>query len=76
MDIEIKKLDGANNGIPAWANDEGLVFKREDLAGEGIIGGVAVRCLSPEMQALCHTGYELPEEQLRDLERLHEKLGV
>ena len=76
FDAHAMRLDDRGNGVPAWANDEGLVFKREDLAGEGMVGGFAVRCLSPEMQALCHTGYELPEEQLRDLERLREKFGV
>jgi hypothetical protein len=28
------------------------------------------------MQMLCHTGYELPDKQLRDLELLHERFGV
>jgi hypothetical protein len=35
-----------------------------------------VRCLTPEMQMLCHTGYELPDEQWRDLALLHEKFGI
>jgi len=55
---------------------EGLVFDRQDLAGEGLIAGVAVRCLSPAMQMLLHTGYKLPNEQLRDLALLHERFGV
>jgi lincosamide nucleotidyltransferase A/C/D/E len=68
-------LDDLGNGVPAWAS-EGLVFKREDLTGEGMIAGFAVRCISPEMQVLCHTGYDLPQEQLRDLELLQERFGV
>jgi lincosamide nucleotidyltransferase A/C/D/E len=75
VDAHAMRLDEQGNGIPAWA-DEGLVFKREDLAGEGMIAGFAVRCISPEMQVLSHTGYNLPREQLRDLELLHERLGV
>ena len=54
----------------------GLVFKAVDLAGEGVIGRVAVRCLSPEMQMVCHTGYDLPDAQLRDVALLHERFGV
>jgi lincosamide nucleotidyltransferase A/C/D/E len=76
VDVHAMYLDNRGNGIPAWADDEGFVFKREDLAGEGMIGGFAVRCLSPEMQMLCHTGYELPDEQVRDLQLLQERFGV
>jgi lincosamide nucleotidyltransferase A/C/D/E len=76
LDAHAMRLDDQGNGIPAWADDEGLVFKRQDLAAEGMIAGFAVRCLSPEMQVLCHTGYELPDKQLRDLELLCKKFGV
>jgi len=76
VDAHAMHLDDRGTGVPAWADDEGLVFKREDLAGEGMIGRFAVRCLSPEMQMSCHTGYDLPDEQLRDLELLHERFGV
>ncbi|MBN1581747.1 MAG: hypothetical protein JXA89_13670 [Anaerolineae bacterium] len=60
-------LDDRGNGMPAWAGAEGLVFRRQDLAGEGMIDGAKVRCLAPEMQMVCHTGYDLPHEQLRDV---------
>jgi hypothetical protein len=69
------RLDDQGNGFPAW-EAEGLVFERQDLAGEGVIAGLAVRCLTPEVQMLRHTGYKLPDEQLRDLELLHERFGV
>jgi lincosamide nucleotidyltransferase A/C/D/E len=75
IDVHAMRLDDRGNGVPVWAEEE-LVFRREDLAGEGIIGGVVVRCLSPEMQVLGHMGYDLPNEQLRDLELLHERFGV
>jgi lincosamide nucleotidyltransferase A/C/D/E len=75
VDIHAMHLDHHGNGIPAWA-DEGLVFKREDLAGEGMIVGCAVRCISADMQVLCHTGYDLPCVQIRDLEFLHKEFGV
>ena len=75
LDIHAMRLDDRGNGVPAW-EAEGFVFKRQDLAGQGMIAGFAVQCLSPEMQVLCHTGYELPDKQLRDLELLHKKFGV
>jgi len=76
IDVHAMRMDDRGNGIPAWADDQGFVFKREDLAGEGIIAGVAVCCLSPKMQVLCHTGYDLPDVQSRDLGRLHDRFGV
>jgi lincosamide nucleotidyltransferase A/C/D/E len=69
VDVHAMRLDHQENGIPAWAAEE-IVFTREDLAGEGVIAGVAVRCISPDLQALLHTGYDLPDEQARDLELL------
>jgi lincosamide nucleotidyltransferase A/C/D/E len=76
IDAHAMRLDDRGNGLPAWEDTEGLVFERQDLAGEGMIAGFAVRCLAPEMQMLCHAGYELPDKQLRDLELLHERFGV
>jgi lincosamide nucleotidyltransferase A/C/D/E len=76
FDMHAMRLDDQGNGIPAWEEAEGFIFKRQDLAGEGMIAGFAVQCLTPESQMLCHTGYELPDKQLRDMELLRERLGV
>ncbi len=76
VDAHAMRLDDQGNGVPAWVNDEGLLFSPADLAGEGMIGTLAVRCLSPEMQMLCHTGYALPDEQLRDLRLLQARFDV
>ncbi len=75
IDVHAMRLDDRGNGIPAWSNEE-LIFKRENLAGEGSITGVAIPCISYKMQILCHKGYNLPSEQLRDLEKLRKKFGV
>jgi lincosamide nucleotidyltransferase A/C/D/E len=75
FDAHAIRLDDQDNGIPAW-EAEGFIFKKQDLAGKGTIAGFAVQCLTPEMQMLCHTGYELPDEHLRDMELLREKFGV
>jgi hypothetical protein len=53
-----------------------MTFSVGDLSGEGTIAGVPVRCLSVEMQFRGHTGYELPERQIGDLELLRERFGV
>jgi lincosamide nucleotidyltransferase A/C/D/E len=75
LDVHAMRLDEGGNGIPAW-QAEGFIFTREDLAGRGMIAGLAVQCLTPEMQMACHTGYALPDEHLRDVALLHERFGV
>ena len=75
VDAHAMYLDEQGNGIPAWAR-AGLIFSKEDLAGEGLIAGVPVRCLSAEMQVRAHTGYDLPPAQMRDMDLLRERLGV
>ncbi len=76
LDAHAMRLDERGNGIPAWEAPAGFIFKGEDLGGVGVIAGIALRCITPEKQMLCHTGYALPEKQLRDLELLHEEFGV
>jgi lincosamide nucleotidyltransferase A/C/D/E len=76
VDAHALRLDDRGYGIPVWANDEGLVFTPDDLAGEGMIAGVAVHCLSPAMQLICHTGYDLPDVQLRDLDLFRARFGI
>ena len=75
IDVHAMRLDDHGNGVPAWSH-EGLIFKREDLTGEGLIDGLTIPCISPEMQVLCHQGYDLPSDQSRDLELLHERFSA
>ena len=75
IDAHAMRLDERGNGVPAW-EAEGLVITKEDLSGVGVIAGFAVPCLTPEMQMRRHTGYELPDVQVRDLQLLHERFGV
>lgn len=46
------------------------------LAGKGAIAGRAVRCLTAEVQVICHAGYELDEDDLHDLRLLRPDADV
>jgi lincosamide nucleotidyltransferase A/C/D/E len=74
IDIHAVRFDEAGRGVPAWNSD--FCFPVEAFDGVGVIEGVSVRCLSPEMQMRTHTGYELQEKDVHDLRRLHERFGV
>lgn len=76
LDIHALRLDKQGNGIPAWEVEEGFTFTRQDLSGKGAVAGIEVRCITAEKQMLCHTGYDLPDKQLPDLQQLHERFGA
>jgi lincosamide nucleotidyltransferase A/C/D/E len=76
FDVHAMTIDEQGNGIPAWDEDETFIFTKEDLSGKGQVLGYAVQCITPESQRVCHSGYEIPEKQIRDVELLHEKFGV
>jgi lincosamide nucleotidyltransferase A/C/D/E len=76
FDAHAITLDEQGNGIPAWDEDENFIFTKEDLLGEGKVLGYVVKCITPESQKICHSGYEISEKQIRDVELLHEKFGV
>ncbi|MHB9034333.1 MAG: nucleotidyltransferase domain-containing protein [Anaerolineae bacterium] len=76
VDIHALQLDESGNGIPAWANEGGLVFSQDDISWQGAIAGEEVVCQSPASQVACHQGYILPSEQQCDLVRLRERFGL
>ena len=80
VDAHAMRLDDQGNGLPAWeAGDlapEDLVLKPDHLGGKGLIAGVTVRCFSPEMQLLGHTGYDLPDAHKQDVQLLCERFGL
>src|SRR5215216_5463994 len=53
---------------PEWDTDRSLSLG--DLAGTGSIGGITVRCTTPDMQLRDHERYELPSEHARDVDLL------
>jgi lincosamide nucleotidyltransferase A/C/D/E len=76
LDAHAMRLDEQGNEIPAWENEKGFIFAPQYLAGEGTVTGNPVRCMSAEYQMVSHTGYALPDHQVLDLKKLHEKFGV
>ena len=70
-------FDQAGNGQYRMSNGEDWIFPAAGFVGRGNILGVNVRCLSPEVQVLCHAhGYVPKEKDLRDMELLEARFGV
>ncbi len=76
VDVHVVRFDEHGNGIYRMQNGEDWVYPAEGFTGKGKIEALQVRCLSPSVQMLCHTGYELHEKHIRDMEFLHERFGV
>lgn len=77
IDVHAMVFDQAGNGVYRMANGEDWIFPAAGFAGRGSILGVSVRCLSPEVQVLCHAyGYVPAEKDLRDMELLEARFGV
>lgn len=62
---ELAQIDG-----PPW------IYTPDALAGEGVIDGVEVRCLSAPEQVRTHLGYEPTSTDLHDMHRLADRFDL
>lgn len=56
--------------VALWDTDRTLLV--EDLAADGVIDGVTVRCMTASMQLTCHQGYDLPPAHAADVRLLQQ----
>lgn len=52
------------------------VYPADALRGYGTIGERTVRCVSPQWQVRFHTGYDVDEDDWRDVSALCERFGI
>jgi lincosamide nucleotidyltransferase A/C/D/E len=74
VDVHPVVFDEKGDGVYQM-EDRQWPYPAEGFAGVGSILGRRVRCLTPEVQVLCHAGYELDADDLRDLRALHDRFG-
>jgi lincosamide nucleotidyltransferase A/C/D/E len=68
-ELDVHVIELGPNGAIVQHYDNPWLFPSA-ITGQGSIAGVAVTCVSKETQLAMHTGYTLPDGQLRDLELL------
>lgn len=51
-------FDSGGDGFYRMDDDEDWAYPAAGFTGVGVVSGRRVRCLTPEAQMLCHTGYE------------------
>jgi len=77
IDVHAIVFDQQGNGIYRMANGSEWIFPAVGFGGRGVVQGISVRCLTPEVQVLCHAhGYEPTEKDWRDMELLQARFGV
>jgi lincosamide nucleotidyltransferase A/C/D/E len=76
VDVHPVEFDEAGDGIYRMDDGRDWLYPARGFAGRGRVLGRDVLCLTPEVQVLCHAGYELQETDLRDLAALREQFGA
>jgi lincosamide nucleotidyltransferase A/C/D/E len=76
VDVHPVDLDEHGNGRYRMQNGGIWVYPADGLAGAGVIGGLTVRCLTPELQMRVHSGYELEAKDHDEIRALHARFGV
>lgn len=76
VDVHPVSFDAQGDGLYRKVNGEVWTYPADGFRGRGAVLGRPVRCLTPEVQVLCHAGYELDKTDWRDLGLLAERFGV
>ncbi len=77
VDIHAMRLDSTGDGIYPMANGADWVFPAAGFAGRGLIDGREVRCLSADVEMLCHAhGYVPGDTDFHDMHLLNARLGT
>jgi lincosamide nucleotidyltransferase A/C/D/E len=79
VDVHVLTLDENGNGLygPSVNKKETQPdYPAESLTGTGSINSYPVKCISPECMVKFHTGYEVDENDFKDVYALHKKFGI
>src|ERR1044071_328631 len=70
VDIHTYTFDSAGNHI------YGVAYPADSMRGSGRIGGYRVKCITPEWAVRFHTGYEVDENDYKDVRALCQRFGL
>jgi len=77
IDVHPVVFDAQGDGVYRMENGDDWVFPAEGFSGHGLVEAREVRCLSADVQMLCHaTGYTPGETDVHDMRLLSARLGT
>jgi len=77
IDVHPVTFDAGGDGIYRMENGDDWVFPADGFSGRGRVGAREVRCLTADVQMLCHaTGYSPGETDFHDMRLLNARLGT
>ncbi len=72
VDVHVFELDVDGRGLYPMEDGRTWICPAEGLRGAGRLLGQDVRCFTPELELQCHSGYELDDDDRRDIAQLQE----
>jgi lincosamide nucleotidyltransferase A/C/D/E len=76
VDVHPVAFTAIGDGFYLMKEGGNWTYPAAGFRGAGSVAGRRVRCLTPEVQVLCHAGYELDGTDHADLAALRDRFGV
>jgi len=76
VDFHTVTFDGKDSGIQELQDGRSYRYPPEGFIGRGEIGGQGVKCLTVEVQAACHYGYQPDDKDRHDMQVLNQCFGI
>jgi lincosamide nucleotidyltransferase A/C/D/E len=76
VDVHPVVFTDGGDGVYRMRTGEDWIYPAAGFEGVGHVLGRRLRCLTPEVQLLCHGGYELDAQDVHDIEALRSRFGL
>ena len=76
VDVHPVAFSESGDGIYRMDDDEDWIYPAAGFSGEGHVLGRHARCLTPEVQMLCHSGYEPHRTSFDDVWALNRRFDI
>lgn len=76
IDFHTVTFDQTGGGLQKLQDGRSYRYPLEGFNGIGFINAQQVKCLTPEVQAECHYGYQPDNNDKHDMKLLHEHFGI
>jgi len=76
IDFHTVTFDGEGGGVQRLQHGRSYRYPPQGFAGTGEVGGQMVRCLTAEVLAECHYGYEPDDKDRHNMQVLNQCFGI